>query len=525
MSAADPTDTLELTPLFDGGGEPWLPLLKPVIEKQRDAGDFIGPGRDKGIVPVRELTFQALKPNPPGKWRVVIFGQNPYPRVESATGIAMFDNAFADWKEPQFGKVTSIRCIIKAACMNKLGIEKATSTAAIRSLLAKNDVVTPPQWFQAMLTQGVLLLNAALTASSDNAVSTSRHTSFWKPVVEAVVTEILRAKHEQKEGVVFAWWGAHAKLLRAMVDKIAPRFPDAVVRHVDHCNPAAQGDMFCNKDHFGEINAALSSLSMKPVDWLPVQGGDLGAGQDEHKRLGDFIESTRELHKLYLERLQGVGDEQLEELEAITGLATLSVPTLPAAVEPLLALFPGLKLFAKKAAERAPELLKAAAVPGLTADEVGALFLYTTESPLYRSLNAALRDKSRAKAEPWHGYLRLFLSAHDKLERRNESLWRGVHKDLRKEYPTGRTVTWWGVSSCTTKLAVAKGFLGQKGKRMLFEVKPRSAVSIRAFSAFTGEEELVLAPGTSFSVVDVAPGDDGLVHVKLEELEQERLIR
>ena len=43
------------------------------------------------------------------------FGQNPYPRVESATGIAMFDNAFGNWADSQFGKVITIRCIIKAA--------------------------------------------------------------------------------------------------------------------------------------------------------------------------------------------------------------------------------------------------------------------------------------------------------------------------------------------------------------------------------------------------------------------------
>ena len=45
--------------------------------------------------------------------RVVVFGQNPYPRAESATGIAMFDNTFHDWKDGRFGKVTSI-CIAPA---------------------------------------------------------------------------------------------------------------------------------------------------------------------------------------------------------------------------------------------------------------------------------------------------------------------------------------------------------------------------------------------------------------------------
>ncbi|WP_314245064.1 hypothetical protein [Streptomyces sp. DSM 40907] len=114
-------DPLGLVELFKGGGEPWLPLLKPVIEAQPDAAAFIGAGRSPETVPVRELTFQALKPNPPHKWKVVVFGQNPYPRPESATGIAMFDNTFHDWTDSQFGRVVSIRCIIKAAAMWKYG--------------------------------------------------------------------------------------------------------------------------------------------------------------------------------------------------------------------------------------------------------------------------------------------------------------------------------------------------------------------------------------------------------------------
>src|SRR5262245_54223777 len=133
-------DPLALTELLEGGGE-WLPLLRPVIEARPSADSFIGPKRDSRIVPVRELTFQALKPNPPGKWKVVIFGQNPYPRVESATGIAMFDNTFGDWNDSQFGRVMSIRCIIKAACIWKHGIDSKTPIADIRELLASQQTV------------------------------------------------------------------------------------------------------------------------------------------------------------------------------------------------------------------------------------------------------------------------------------------------------------------------------------------------------------------------------------------------
>lgn len=534
-------DPFKLAELFDGGGEDWGKILIPLLEKQKDTATFLSPSRAKTVVPVRELTFQALKPNPPAKWKVVVFGQNPYPRVESATGIAMFDNTFADWKDSQFGKVTSVRCIIKAAAMSKLGIAKATSIADIRALLKKNDVVQPPEWFQAMLVQGVLLLNAALTASTNPegppegksvSLTTANHTSFWKPVVEAIVEEILKAKANSKDaadkGVVFAWWGAHAKNLRKIVEKLAAKYPGVTVAHVDHCNPAAQGDMFCDGDHFNDVNAAVTKLSMKPIDWLPSIGWNAGAGAsaDEAKRMGDFIEKTRELHKLYLDRLQGVGDEKLEAIPSIQGILSAPRPSWSAACAPLVQLFPSLKFYVEKSLEFGKKaLLKHPPAKGskLNADDIAALYLYTTESPVYRALNAALRDPDRKKITPWLGYLRLVFDAFENLPAQTASLYRGVGKDLRAEYAVGRTVVWWGVSSCTPKLSVARGFLGSKGKRMLFVVEPQSARSIQVFSAFTGEEELILLPGTQLHVTAVDNDKDGLCTVKLKELPERQV--
>lgn len=517
-------DPFQLAELFDGGGEAWGEVLVPVLAKQKDLATFLGKTRAKTVVPLRELTFQALKPNPPAKWKVVVFGQNPYPRVESATGIAMFDNTCADWKDSQFGKVTSVRCIIKAATMWKHGIEKSTSIADIRALLKKHDVVQPPEWFQSMLTQGVLLLNASLTASTDESLTTANHTGFWKPVVEAIVEEILKAKQASGDpadkGVVFAWWGSHAKPLRKLVDKLAPKYPGVVVAHVDHCNPAAQGDMFCDGAHFKDVNAAVVKLSMKPIDWLPSIGwnaGADGASAEDAKRMGDFIEKTRELHKLYLERLQGVGDEKLEEMAAIQGILGGPRPTWADACAPLLQLFPILKLTVTKSLEFGQKAVQKGSAGSLTAEDVAALYLYTTESPVYRQLNAALRDPNRKKIDPWRSYLRLVFEAFEQLPSIPGSLYRGVAKDLRAEYGKGRSVTWWGVSSCTPKLSVAKGFLGAKGKRMLFVVEPSTARSIKVFSAFTGEEELILLPGTQLDVVAVDNAADGLCTVTLKE--------
>ncbi|MER6260859.1 ADP-ribosyltransferase domain-containing protein [Streptomyces sp900105245] len=524
----DPGDPLALAELFRGGGEPWLPLLKPVIEAQPDAAAFIGPGRGPEVVPVRELTFQALKPNAPDKWKVVVFGQNPYPRPESATGIAMFDNAFHDWRDSQFGRVVSIRCIIKAAAMWKYGIPKKTPIADVRALLKKQDTVQPPEWFQAMLTQGVLLLNAALTAGSDGALGTDRHTRFWRPVVERIVEEILRAKQSadgEDRGVVFAWWGAHARSLKKVVLKLQEKYPDVEVRHIDHANPAAQGDIFCDGDHFRMVNEALASVGADEIDWLPSTGWNAPAGEAEGPgggvadRMGAFIASTMELHQLYLDRLAGVKDEGLV-LPAITGVFDTPLMDFGDAVAPVASLLSGLgghvdrsHEFGKRRADHVGG--------GLSADAIAALYLYTCESAFYREINAILRSPDRARLVPYLPYLRLLFSAVSQLPVRTSPLWRGVSLDLRAQYPLGRTVTWWGVSSCTSEPAVARSFLGSRGKRTLFEVSPARAVGIRDFSAFTGEEEFLLLPGTQLKVTDVKTERGGLCTVRLTELEEQ----
>ncbi|MEU7764076.1 ADP-ribosyltransferase domain-containing protein [Nocardia sp. NPDC049190] len=524
-------DPLALAELFNGGGEAWLPVLKPVIEAQPNAAMFMGPGRGPHVVPVRELTFQALKPNPPHKWKVVIFGQNPYPRPESATGIAMFDNTFHHWKDSQFGRVVSIRCIIKAAAMWKYGIPKKTPIADIRALLHERDVVQPPEWFQAMLTQGVLLLNAALTASSDGAMGIDQHTAFWRPVAERIIEEILEAKQNAAEadrGVVFAWWGSHARSVKKVVLQLQKKYPQVDVRHVDHPNPAAQGDIFCDGDHFATVNAALAALGADEIDWLPSTGWNKlaaeagGTDPDIAERMGAFIASTMELHQLYLERLAGVKDEGLV-LPAITGVFDTPLMDFHDAIAPVAELLSGLDQhaelsheFSKRRADQATD--------GLPAAAIAALHLYTYESAFYREINTVLRASDRAKLTPYLPYLRLLFSAVAQLPARSEPLWRGVSLDLRAQYSPGRTVTWWGVSSCTSEPRVARAFLGSRGKRTLFEVLPTRAVSIRDFSAFTEEEEFILLPGTQFEVTDVKAERGGLYIVKLTESDEQPLV-
>jgi hypothetical protein len=55
-------------------------------------------------------------------------------------------------------------------------------------------------------------------------------------------------------------------------------------------------------------------------------------------------------------------------------------------------------------------------------------------------------------------------------------------------------------------------------------VTPAQAEGIRRYTAFTGEDEYLLAPGARLRVTDVTAEPGGLCTVQLEELAGERLV-
>lgn len=230
--------------------------------------------------------------------------------------------------------------------------------------------------------------------------------------------------------------------------------------------------------------------------------------------------------KLFGFRLTDARDER-RDLQIIEGVSSVALPqSLKAACASLEAVVPGISSAASHAEKAAKGLV---AKSGASLEHVAAIYLYTMEHNFYRQLNAAMRHADRSKATPFFVYLRLLFAALEKLSMRptqkKSELWRGVHLDLQKDHPIGSEVTWWGASSCTPKISVAKGFLGSSGPRTLFKVQHRSAVPIKEFSAFRGEEEWLLAPGTRLRVDNVIQKPDGHCEISLAELEPPRDIR
>ena len=95
----------------------------------------------------------------------------------------------------------------------------------------------------------------------------------------------------------------------------------------------------------------------------------------------------------------------------------------------------------------------------LSQDEIAAIHLYTQETPLYRVLNDRLRSEKRELLVPFFPYLKLLLRAMYKLPVIKCSVYRGVTKDLSKNFVSGESyIWWWGLTSTATDIEVRFDF-------------------------------------------------------------------
>lgn len=131
----------------------------------------------------------------------------------------------------------------------------------------------------------------------------------------------------------------------------------------------------------------------------------------------------------------------------------------------------------------------------------GAIMLYTSNA-IYRDLNNVLRSEDRGKIKKYFAYLRMLLEALGRLPQQTKTVWRGVGVDLFEQYKKGSEVTWWGCSSCTADINVAKNFMkGCGGKCTLLTIQSKTAADISAITFFGNEKENLLAPGTKLKVL------------------------
>ena len=181
---------------------------------------------------------------------------------------------------------------------------------------------------------------------------------------------------------------------------------------------------------------------------------------------------------------------------------------------------------------------------GLTEDEAGAISCYTLEGPggtkaPYKVVNECLAEsRDRASLFAIRKFLYLLLSGLRKLPRSRPSAGQVFYRGITRKVPTtkeeadghqfyekGRTVTWWGFTSTTTDLGTTNAFLKSAQPSTLFNIGGRDlwGYSIKKFSPFPREEEILLEPETKVLVTGViALGNSLLIDLALQQ--RDRLV-
>ena len=190
-------------------------------------------------------------------------------------------------------------------------------------------------------------------------------------------------------------------------------------------------------------------------------------------------------------------DENLSELEEanrspISGYENSPVLTLEKAVEKIIPLVPSVTDYvttAKDKCNRRSVLL--------TSDESAAIYLYSMQTLFFSTLNNTLRAENRHELKPWFAFLKLFITALEKLPTSRRTVWRGVLGKVGSEFADGDVHIWWSINSCSMDLKVVERYLGETGT--VFAIDTIRGKDISAFSTFPEEKEIVLMPGTRVS--------------------------
>ncbi len=195
----------------------------------------------------------------PATIRVVILGQDPYPQAGVATGRAFEVGGIESWLD--LGRNRSLVNIVKCLHANDCGLPTVASFAQVKSDLRQGVwcPLSPTQLFDSWESQGVWLLNAALTC--EVGVPNS-HRLLWQPVLVA----LLQAVHQMRRGqAVWCLWGRDA---RQMVVEAGLHLTAEQCLLATH--PALIGVRADDPLHFFTQNHFLRLAKQRDIDWTGV---------------------------------------------------------------------------------------------------------------------------------------------------------------------------------------------------------------------------------------------------------------
>jgi uracil-DNA glycosylase len=204
----------------------------------------------------------------PVQVRVVILGQDPYPRTGRATGRAFEDGL---WNaENPMAVADSLRRLLQVAAaieFPELEIsEEGDDWGSVRDAVNEHVVAPPdtPTHFNALAGQGVLAVNSAWTFTGAAKNQKNEHLRIWRPVVH----HLLRLLSESDLSTGFLLLGDHSRKVFCAADPILNH--SAIIY-----NAHPRSRQFFNRSNpFGRVNQALVQLGSDPVRWWPRQNAE-----------------------------------------------------------------------------------------------------------------------------------------------------------------------------------------------------------------------------------------------------------
>lgn len=195
--------------------------------------------------------FYAFELTPFNKVKVLLIGQDPYPKDTRAQGLSF---SFKDDRKP----ADSLKNIFEK--LNKSGY--------------KTDSTDLTSWAK----QGVLLLNTGLTYTKKEDIE--KWTKFWKPVIDYVTNKLIN----RGKPLIVILWGRYANLLEQFRnDSNDEQLKSKGIYILRSSHPSNMGNAknysgnykvlskdipsFAQFNPFEECNKILISLKETPIDW------------------------------------------------------------------------------------------------------------------------------------------------------------------------------------------------------------------------------------------------------------------
>jgi uracil-DNA glycosylase len=206
----------------------WRPILEPALATV-DRAYLASLMEDPRWLPGPDRLLAAFRRDLSGV-RYLLIGESPYPRPESANGIAFYDAAVGDlWSDQGLSKAvnraTSLRNIVKAMLLAEGHIVKDAdgkiTQQAIAELDKRNMIRSLPELFSKLEHVGFLMFNATPVLHAMR--KPDKEAVYWHPFLDALLHGL------SDRPVTLVLWGQIAKIVETL--PASGRFDKLICEH------------------------------------------------------------------------------------------------------------------------------------------------------------------------------------------------------------------------------------------------------------------------------------------------------